>query len=550
MEELVTYLRLTPEFGGTRFGPFEALETRLGTNSERCHVTLAENLGVLPEHARLIRQRDNSLILTPADRTATIFLWKPGARRPNQINTPTAVRAGDAFSLVTPDGPRFVIELDALPPEVIAQREESKKVATHRRRLSAASMANEGKRQLWTRLLVLGPAQLAQRAYVFVVSGAIYQPRNIFLAATILGGWIFGGAAMCRSSRQGTTITKITTEVQSCQQELAFAQSLGDDSTQFKFPQLAKTITDSNRLGAALEDDAALRDEVKKLARGIFLNPKPYDWLVHPKKNAKASDFATWSKMVNDNGNLDEDTKKLVIWLGADGEELRSDFVEREDSTGVTVCARGVARITYRQAIQLGMDAQPDGLVLSGDYMAINDDKAAREDLLRKTISAAGGTDLPENYESAVDPIRQGVSGCVFLEGDDDRKENNRVLRALVKTVGNDAPMLPPDTTPWAAPARIAKFWSADIPGNDLRAKGAGVDFSLAPVSSVLDALEGRGKWILRRTAETIAKAVVVPCLASLKGDRKEVETVLGEGKVPSPINCLVLDWKLRNEEQ
>ena len=39
-EELATYLRLTPEFGGTRFGPFEELEIRLGSDADRCHIVL------------------------------------------------------------------------------------------------------------------------------------------------------------------------------------------------------------------------------------------------------------------------------------------------------------------------------------------------------------------------------------------------------------------------------------------------------------------------------------------------------------------------------
>ncbi len=40
--ELVLYLTLAPEFGGTRFGPFEGIEARLGADRERCHITLPE----------------------------------------------------------------------------------------------------------------------------------------------------------------------------------------------------------------------------------------------------------------------------------------------------------------------------------------------------------------------------------------------------------------------------------------------------------------------------------------------------------------------------
>ncbi|MFT4978994.1 MAG: hypothetical protein ACI8S6_004904, partial [Myxococcota bacterium] len=44
-EHLVTYLSLTPEFGGTRFGPFEGLGVRLGADANRCHIVLPESLG-------------------------------------------------------------------------------------------------------------------------------------------------------------------------------------------------------------------------------------------------------------------------------------------------------------------------------------------------------------------------------------------------------------------------------------------------------------------------------------------------------------------------
>ena len=41
LSDLAVYLKLTPEFGGTRFGPFEGLEVRLGSNPDRCHIVTA-----------------------------------------------------------------------------------------------------------------------------------------------------------------------------------------------------------------------------------------------------------------------------------------------------------------------------------------------------------------------------------------------------------------------------------------------------------------------------------------------------------------------------
>jgi len=65
-EDIALYLTLTPEFGGTRFGPFEGIECRLGSNADRCNITIPEGMGVQKEHCKVIRQGPSNLILTPA----------------------------------------------------------------------------------------------------------------------------------------------------------------------------------------------------------------------------------------------------------------------------------------------------------------------------------------------------------------------------------------------------------------------------------------------------------------------------------------------------
>lgn len=548
LDELVTYLRLAPEFGGTRFGPFEELETRLGANGERCHIVLSADLGVLPEHVKLMRNRDNSLILAPAERTATVFLWKPGDRRPTQVYTPTAVRAGDAFSLVTPDGPRFIIELDELPPEVKQQREMQRKPASGRRRLSAASMGAEVKRQAWTRLLVLGPAQLAQKAYLYVVSGAIYQPRNIILAITLLGGWMFGGVSMCRSSRLKGTITTRETELADCQEQLGFANA-GVDDAQYKFAVLAGGILNSTKIGTALDDDSILRNAVKAKVRSLLLNAKPWQWIYTKNKSKKVNEFARWRERIVENDKFDADTAKLLVWLGATPEEIDSDFLDVEDSLTTRVCGRGQLAMTYRQALHLGLNAQPDGFVLIGkNSEGISENPTAREALLLPTIQAAGGVGLPEGQiTSAVDNVRQGVSSCVYIEGEDERTMVGKLSTMLVKQLGPEAKYLPPDSISWAPSARIAKYWAADAVDSDYTAD-SGWDFSQATVSSIVEGKGSAGKWVLDRTAETIARGIALPCIAVLNGDPKQLKPVLGE-TLPSAVSCLILDWKLRNDQ-
>ena len=151
MQFLATYLKLAQEFGGIEFGPYEDLEISLGSQKASCNIFIPPNFGVLPIHAKLIRKSATDVVLAPAEQSAEIFLWKGRSRNCIPIHVPTAVKSGDSFSLVSPQGPKFTIEFRELPPEEVKIRQESiarKKGLSGRNRLSKESMANEAKRQL------------------------------------------------------------------------------------------------------------------------------------------------------------------------------------------------------------------------------------------------------------------------------------------------------------------------------------------------------------------------------------------------------------------
>ncbi|RME22360.1 MAG: hypothetical protein D6798_15995 [Deltaproteobacteria bacterium] len=547
-DELVTYLRLTPEFGGTRFGPFEGVEVRLGSDPDRCHIVLPEALGVRAEHVKLIRQGPQNLILTPSERTATVFLYKTGAHRPVQLNTPTAVRPGDSFTVVTADGPRFVIELDELPPEIKARREESRRVATGRRRLSAESMGQEVKRQAWTKLLVMGPMQMAQRVALYIKSGAIYQPRNIILFATIASGWILGGVSTCRISGFKKQLQQQEVKVESCEQELAFAQNMTGDSTEYKLEQLAQEITSARGLGPGLEEDDALRDAWKKSLRLVFDQRESYKWITN-EKSPKAARFADWRERALAEEDIDPDTGRLLVWLAASPGRRTSEYTELTDSESVDVCGAGPLGMTFRQAVRLGIPAQADALV-TRNFEEVYESKEQTRALLSATLEAAGLPPLQDGEEIEVghEQVAQGRAYCLYVEGQDDRKNPRRTLRALARQLGPDSDLLPQVGTIHASTARIAKYWAADITRVDYREKDPGITFESAPPGAVLSSLEARGAWALKRTADTLARAVALPCIAVLSGDAKTADTILGEGNSPSAINCLVLDCRLRNE--
>ena len=85
---------------------------------------------MLPVHAQVLRQRNNNVIVAPTDPPHYFYGAKVNVR-PDQITSPTALRAGDGFS--RHDGPRFIIEIDVLPPEIQEEARARKKKGTHGR---------------------------------------------------------------------------------------------------------------------------------------------------------------------------------------------------------------------------------------------------------------------------------------------------------------------------------------------------------------------------------------------------------------------------------
>lgn len=541
-EDLATYLLLAPEFGGTRFGPFEGAEIALGSDKTKCDITLPESLGVLPVHVKVIRQADNSLIVTPVERTATIFLYKAQSRRPTQVNTPTAVVPGDSFALVTERGPRFIIELGELPPQVKAQREQAR--SKRRSRLSGAAFANEAKRQAWTKVLVTGPGQFLQRAYTFIKSGTIFQPRYIFLFVAIGFGYVFGGVQSCRIGSLKGSLGETSRQLDNCNKDNAVIKEMGEADATVKIPLLIGDVTSSHKLARALEEDDTMLKAVKEASRNLLSQVNGYKWLIEA-KDARASRFALWREQVEKEEGLDTEIIRVAPYIGAEPNNSRSDWSSMEDSTQVEVCTRGTPRLTFRQGLHLGLTVQADAFASSGlgDFQS---DKARREQALLNTLKAAGIPDLPEAFNSVVEPMGRGKSGCVFIEGEDHRVDDTKVIQAMVEHLGEKGAGLPPQDSAHSVTARIAKFYAADIPDRDFRDKDFAINFAEYPTGTVLNGMETKGAWVLRRTAETIARSAVLPCAAVLQNP-KEAEKVFG--KLPNPVTCLILDYKLRNEE-
>jgi hypothetical protein len=548
-EELVLYLRLTPEFGGTRFGFFEGIEVVLGSEASRCDITLPQSLGVLPIHVKVMRQGDNSMILAPVERTATVFLWKQGARTPSQVDTPTAVRAGDSFALVTENGPRFVIELDELPAEVKEARD--KKPSIRDKRLNAGAFGKEAKRQAFTRILVTGPGQFVQRAWTFVKSGAIFQPRYIFLGITMVGGYALAGGMSCKGKKTAKLLQSESVKLENCEKTLGFTSERGED-TSWTFAQLvAEVLGVDGGVGLALEEDTKLRDAVWEQAKIILTSSKKYSWLVES-RGSKASAFADFRERLANEEDLDVELIRVLPYIAADPSRHMSEWNKLEDSLTEDVCTRGVAQLTYRQALHLGLDPQLDAMIPASKMAVYQNDKQLHEQALEATLSAAGQSEFPETFETTIAEFTKGQGGCLHVLGDDNRTRTNKIVNKMVRHLGAEAEAVPlPEASPHATSARLAKLFTADLPEMDYRATASGAQsFAEFPVSTVAAGMGSKGDWVLQQTAMVIARSVVIPCQAAVdpKVDKEKAAATLGE--LPPLTQCLMLDWRLRSDNQ
>lgn len=544
--DLTLFLRLTPEFGGTEFGPYDDVEILLGSDPDATRIYLRPELGILPQHVRIFRQGRDNLILAPSERTAGVYLFRGGANRPTQVTTPTAIQSGDQFALVSPGGPRFEVVL-APHPDRAARGTTAGPRNLKSRVPKWSAFTAEGRRQLFTMLLVTGPAQIAQRVLTFVRSGAIFMPRNIFLGLAIGGGWLFGGVQRCNNNKTKADLVVKNTRVENCERELTYAEKLtGGDSRDLSVAELVAVLSGSINLGQALESDDELRTMVKKKSKTAFANKQRFRWLTKG-NSASAARFADWRERITSEESLDEDTRNLLVWLAGTPAKRNSDFSDTTDSEGDDVCVRGTVQMTYRQAISMGLNAQPDALVTK-NYQATAEDKTKREKRLEATVAAAG-TDLPEdNFETDVDPVSQGRAGCIYIQGEDERTSSSSLIGAFATHLGDSAALVPVAGDPMGAVARLAKYWAADLTRVDYREANGSISFEGSQVGDVLDGYDQRGAWVLERTADTIARSVVVPCLAALDKNKGDLGPIFGD-RDPNDIgvNCLIFKHIIEN---
>ena len=558
--EKAIYLRLSPEFGQHRFGPYERGEVRIGSDQQNCAICIG-NFGALPIHAKLSIQ-GKELVLSPSERSAEVFLWRKN-KHPEQIVGATVIQVGDAFSIVVESGPKFIVELDELPEEVKEQREkEASRAGVGRSRLTKESMATEVKRQAFTQLLVFGPMQLLQRARTFIVSGAIYQPRNIIAGMVLLSGWLVGGSMSCRSSKLKKQNSVFTDKLADCNDDLAFYEDLVKTQN-YSLTKAILEITESQNLTDLLKKDKKLMALVQEKALALSGQEGP-EWLVSTSttRGGYIGQFGNWQSALQaiDDTEIDPETKRLLLWSISETDMSNRGYSLVSNAKGDYQCGRGILQLSYRQGMFLGLTGvQPDAPYKG---KAAKKDNSARQTLLVKTVENSLGPateDFPESQSIVEGLINAEVDfeqidnrsqqNCFYAQSDgtDTRQSPNRLAQSLKKSVGIGRKGLPSEQNVLSSGARIAKIYLADVDGMDFRGP-TNLRFS-GTLSSSLEGLNQEGQWVLEQTAKSIARSLVLPCKVTLQGTDEARELVGGEEgeNLPNPVACLVFDWKIRN---
>ncbi len=550
-DELALYLKLTDAFGGTRFGPFEGVEINLGSDPG-CDIVIPEAFGVAPVHMKVLRQEGMGLIVTPVERTAAVFVWKAGARKPQQIATPVAVNPGDDVVLAAPEGPRFTVQLDQLPEEVRKQRELAAGLGKHKP--SGDAMKKEAKRQVLFRIFASGPGQLVATWWALIKSGQIFTPRYLFAAAGILGGYVIAGFQSGELGELNVEMEAKAEELEDCEEQI----SINDPGGEPSFAAIAANVSGASTLKVALSNDEILRGLVKERAATIFAAPDRYDWLINPSKGTRqAGWFTKFRTNLEGADDLPPDASKVLAYLAANPDVTRSGWSVVTDSRGESVCARGPLGLTWRQARSLGLEPKLDALIEGSPRGWETDEfEQDRLKLLTETARIAGiddPDDLMGEFDVELDPVRQGLQTCLYVDGEDGR-DTDRIRRAVGKLESrlkkDRTKVLPRGTDGAALPMRVAAVYAADWPGVDFTRDKTSPEMNVPKVSQATTQLESQGgPWILQQTAEVLARSITLPCIAVLSqkstgADDAALVEVFGE-PLPRPLDCIILRYTI-----
>jgi hypothetical protein len=530
MAKSQTFLQLAPEFGGTKFGPFDQVEIRLGSDPGNSDITLPEALGVAPQHLKLLKQQDDSYILAPVERTAAVYHFRAGSPRPKQVLAPTAIASGDGFALVTPEGPRFAVLVEKNAAQIAKSVAESQgpkfPLNFNPNNRWTRGLWNEVKRRGFAAVFTTRLGNLFMRMSMMVRSGAIFSPVYVVSGILLMSGWLFTGGSSCSLYRMSKQRNQVQAKLQTCQDQLGVSASGEGDDGDPTVQDLTKVVLEDPEWKGTMDADADLYAAYTKALREVFSTPEKYKWVY----TKKASPYTAFKGALTATGMPDALVRSLAF--AAAGPQSERPFAIVQDSEGAEVCGRGPLGLTYRQAYQLGMTLQPDGL--ADRSLAESQDLAAMRSLLDATTKSAGATvTYRDDLVQTTGAELQGGMACVYVDGEDDRTDPNKIARALQQNLGASVTKkLPSEGSAFWISSRLVMLYAFDMKAHALEEVAFDATKSPSMQLSTRNVKKERISFAIESAGRVMARAAAVPCIARFDREKKNAFP----------------DWFLKNE--
>lgn len=189
-----TLLTLSPEFGGSRFGPFAGGSISIGSDPGRCQVVLHSSTGAAPVHA-ILSDTGTGWQLQPTQIGAALFLRKRNGRVA-PITTTAAVEPGDSIVVGSQSGPALTVTRAAVGPSTNAAKGRGPKIPGSKH-LSANAYQREARRQAESMLVRHPVGREVYRWWTRWKTGALLRPRYVIGALVGLVGLLGVGCTGC-----------------------------------------------------------------------------------------------------------------------------------------------------------------------------------------------------------------------------------------------------------------------------------------------------------------------------------------------------------------
>jgi hypothetical protein len=532
MAKTLHFLQLSNEFGGTKFGPFDSLEVRLGSDPGRNDITLPENLGVAPEHVKVLIQGDGSYIVAPVERSAAVFVWRGGARKPKELSSPIAVSAGDSFALVTPEGIRFFI-LSEMPNQTDLMGDNVEGKAKQRLGPTGEGILNEIKRKGLAKVFSSKFGNFGMRAWTFIKTGQFLSPYYIVMGMTMMSGYLFAGTTSCAAFKFSSDARSAKADTQDCKDELNAFKGEDADGGDPTLQGLTQNVLGDPDWKLAISDDAEFRAAYADQLNTIFEDAARYRWAY---ENGLGQN--NLGKFKNALKGFPEPLVRTLAFAaarpGIGGTSVYSEI--KEDSEGTENCGRGPLQLTFRQARNLGLlDIQLDVYMPTAKF----DDVAARQAAFENVaMQWQPAVDIPKNGQINQAGF-QGLDDCVYYEGVDER-DDLATIAATIKSKFNElerAKKIPKQGDKYWLEARLVSLYASDF-RKDYNTLKLTKQSPPSVEMKKMSIKEQRKKFAINQAAKVAARAVAIPCLAALD---KNYEKKKFLEPLPQLGNCAVV---------